>query len=200
MSSLLRPALPSSTPVAPARPTRRVITRGVAWAVPVVTMGAAAPMVAASTTDCPTVPLYGDPAWAIDEVGRSSGDAARFLGTDFVVTGQGTSFSTAVAYSTIDVVAGRVYTFGYTVTVDPASTGPGTRGNISYLGFNGENQGDSSVDTGDGILTRTVTFAVTAGTTGPTNLELVSNVNPGFNPAHDVTFSSITLTCGPPPV
>ncbi|WP_392544754.1 hypothetical protein [Oryzobacter telluris] len=196
MSATPGSPLPETTPRVP----RRSIARGAVWAVPVIVVGAAAPMVSASTTDCPTIPLYGDPAWAIDEVGRMSGDAARFLGTDFVVTGQGTSFYTAVAYTTIDVVAGRVYTFAYTVTVDPASAGPGTRGNISYLGFDGQNQGDSSVNTSDGILYRTVTFAVTANTTGPTNLEFVSTVYPGSNPAHDVTFSSITLTCGPPPV
>lgn len=183
------------------RLTRRAVAHGAAWAVPVIAVGAAAPMVAASTTDCPTIPLYGDPRWAIDEAGRTSGDAARFLGTDFVVTGQGSSMMyTAVAYTTVDVVAGRAYTFSYTVTVDPASAGPGTRGNSSYLGFDGQNQGDSSVDTNDGIPTRTVTFTVAAGTTGPTNLEMVSIVNPGSDPAHDVTFSSITVSCGPPPV
>lgn len=53
-------------------PTRRQVARGIAWATPVVVLGAAAPMAAASAIVCPPIPTSG--AWAFNYFGAATGD------------------------------------------------------------------------------------------------------------------------------
>lgn len=105
-----RPTLPSS-----ARPTRRSVARGAAWAVPVIAVGAAAPALAASPGACPSLPPFSEAdGWTLDVTGTGGGEAS-FVGEAFFMNtdpGVGQTV-TATASHSLEVVSGRSYQFSY---------------------------------------------------------------------------------------
>ncbi|MBF4549478.1 hypothetical protein [Pseudoclavibacter sp. VKM Ac-2888] len=112
------PLNPAET--ADASPSRRTIVAGAAWSIPVVAMAAAAPLAAASTTVCPTLPALSTwtrqfPVSGTPGLG-SAGTRNGSRGEELFVTAEAApdTGNLVIRFSTtMNVVAGRTYNFNF---------------------------------------------------------------------------------------
>ena len=131
-----------------ARPTRRTVTAGLAWAVPVVTLGAAAPAMAAS--GCPTMTYRLDASHATYDEARitNTGTVPLPSGTTitWVVQNRSTSAATltfisgglngvSASVSSIGIAAGGTATITFTLTA-PLAPGAALYWRYSITGWN----------------------------------------------------------------
>lgn len=179
----------------PARPTRRTVARGAAWSMPVIAVGAAAPVMAASPTACPTLPAFDAPTWEFAYLGNpSSGGYLRDNG-NFTVNGNPQLGATNQAWARhgLDVVSGEIYTFQYSWTANTSDLNPMT----SELRIDGATQPGSTIDTSSGLTSGTVTTTYVAPATATVEV-MVYNSATATLPGNtdDITVAPITVLCG----
>jgi hypothetical protein len=185
------------------RPTRRTLTRTVAWSVPVVTVAAAAPAFAASPCNCPEFYYPGFPAsgqsgngWTISSTGGTSGggtdqfDTAKFV---TVADPPANGSRTVSASRSICVSQGSVYRFNYGYTAYLQNTLQMT----SVLQVNGVTLNGSTINTLTSGTSGTRAVTWTANTTGNVNLAFVHSTTALATVvlANDITILNFTTSC-----
>lgn len=184
-------------------PTRRTVTRGAVWSVPVVAVAATAPAFAASPCACvdfsvPAFPSTGTAGngWAITATGGTSGGGSdTFSGGSFVTVADPTSTATRTvsAVRTVCVTAGQTYRFSWSWTAFTANARPMT----SVLQVGGLTLATSLVDTAVSARSGTRVATWVATTSGDVSLAFVHTTSPsgGTTVADDITINNLVGTC-----
>lgn len=190
-------------------PTRRTITRGAVWTVPVIAVAATAPAYAASPCDCAGFSIPGFPAsgtlgngWAITaDGGTSGGGTDTFNQGSFVTVADprsggifgGSYTRTVTAYRDICVTPGRTYTVTYNWTAYLNNPRPMT----SILRIGGVTVSGSAIDTATSSTAGSRTVSWVASTAGSARLEFVHTTKSSGTSvlADDITISNVAGSC-----
>lgn len=190
-------------------PSRRSVTRGALWTVPVVAVATAAPAYAASPCNCPEFWVPGFPAsgtlgggWAMTaDGGTSGGGTDGFSNGSFVTVADPRSGGilgsritrTVIAARDICVTEGRTYNFTYGWTAYLANTLPMT----SVLRINGVDLQGSLVDTAVSTTAGTRNVSWVATSTGNVRMEFVHTTRSNGTTvlADDITILNVAGSC-----
>lgn len=186
----------------PHRVSRRALTAGAVWSVPVIAVGAAAPAYAASL--CPVIPTFSAAnGWLLTVVGLGTGGSARFSNGSFVVDTDALANTTytATASRSIQVVAGVAYTFVLSFSAYVANARPmtlslsvgGTTLTPNPLVDTGALRANNGSST---THTNTQSASYVAPVTGLVTLALVDTItSTGTTVGDDITVSSLSVGC-----
>ncbi|WP_210651227.1 hypothetical protein [Nocardioides sp. SYSU D00065] len=185
------------------RPTRRTLTRGIAWSVPVVSVAATAPAFAASPCNCPEFWVPGFPAagqsgngWTISATGGTSGGGTdQFQNGGFVTVADPPTLGTRTVSATrsICVTQGRTYRFTYSWNAYVVNPRPMT----SVLQVNGVTITGSTIDTSTNQTSGTRSVTWVSNTTGNVTLSFVHTVVASGTTVtgDDITITNVAGSC-----